>query len=266
MVGLAAVRVRGSVGGVGLEQQPVGIEFCRDPRRPARFGISQGSPEADGEAQIDGLAGRLQAAGEAVQDTADALGALAPQDIEQRPDSIAAVNHHRQSRRYRQAQLADKSALLGLAPRRVGGILQADLPDGDHPRLIAQSLQLPLGLVVPLVGVLRMQPRRRKSPAGALAQLEQLSPVHSPDAGHQKKIDPLPSGRLQFGLEVERLRQDVEMDVAVEERALFFVHDPPMLPQVEKSIKPCNGGSRQLPPAPICAKARSCINLPREGP
>lgn len=71
LAGLAAVGDGGQERGVGLDQQPIGGDEFRGVLQVARILESDDARQADEKAEVECLAGKVGAAGEAVEDAGD---------------------------------------------------------------------------------------------------------------------------------------------------------------------------------------------------
>ncbi len=116
LVALAAVRDRGEVGRVGLDQDTVGRQALRDGAQFVRCLERKDAGEGDGEAERDGALREVAAAGEAVQHGGEgALPHFLLEDPRHVGVRVARMDDERQPGRPRRRDVSAEAPLLRIA-------------------------------------------------------------------------------------------------------------------------------------------------------
>ncbi len=216
LIGLAAVRDGGEIGGVGFDQQPLFGHPGGHSTQVCGIAKGQNARERDVKTQIQPPLGALPVAGVAVQYAADFGGPQAIEQIESFAEGIAGVDDQRLFQFPGRFDVVFQPQFLQLARRRPvrAEKIEAGFADGDHLLIGTQGDQM-IDARLPLPLIDRVQADARQQFGVGPGEVNQARRLLG---RHRNAEGPIDAGMAhvgQGGVEVGRQLRKVKMAVRI---------------------------------------------------
>jgi len=217
-VRFTAAALRRQKGGIGLHQHPVEGNDAGGPDYAVRARVGHGGRKGEVEATSQPLGGNRGVPGKTVKDAPHA-GKLV-EDGEEITERVARMQDDRLVHLLRETQHLAEDLVLRLLIHPMGFrdvVIEADLPDGDHPGIARQLAELPsLGRTDGLSRRMRMAANGCAQPGDPLGELQPWPVVraiiahvdHRVDAGLTRLFERLLGRQRRGQMQEVRVRVD----------------------------------------------------------